>query len=122
MAGLDPAVREVARTRLFAERAMYTAQRIPFLLRWQIELLADQFLQDSHIALALTNIASLAQSADRLSRASESVSQTAAQLPDRITAERKAIVEALDTQEGRLRIFRRRSAVLFRQARRCPAR
>ena len=39
-AGLDPAVREVTRTRLFAERAMFTMQRMPFLLRLQTELLA----------------------------------------------------------------------------------
>ena len=38
-AGLDPAVREVTRTRLFAERAMFTFQHMPFLLRWQTELL-----------------------------------------------------------------------------------
>ena len=30
----DPAVREVTRTRLFAERAMFLAQRMPFLVRW----------------------------------------------------------------------------------------
>jgi hypothetical protein len=102
-AGLDPAVREVTRTRLFAERAMYTAQRMPFLLRWQIELLTEQLLQGPQLAAVLTNVPRLTESADRLSRATESVSQTAAQLPERVTAERKAILEALATQEGRLR-------------------
>jgi hypothetical protein len=102
-AGLDPAVREVTRTRLFAERAMFTAQRMPLLLRWHIELLADQLLHGPEVTTALTNAARLAESADRVSRAAESASQTAAQLPDRITAERKAILAALETQEGRLR-------------------
>jgi len=102
-AGLDPAVREVTRTRLFAERAMYTAQHMPFLLRWQIELLADQLVSGSQVATALTNVSSLAQSADRLSRATESASQTVSQLPDRVSAERKAILDALEAQEGKLR-------------------
>lgn len=101
--GLDPAVREVTRTRLFAERAMFTAQRMPFLVRWQIELLTDEFLRNSQVAAALTNATSLAQSADRLSLAVQSGSRTAAQLPDRITAEREALVKALEAQEGKLR-------------------
>ena len=95
-ASLDPAVREVTRTRLFAERAMFMAQRSPLLLRWQIELLADELLNEDQVAAAL-------KSTDRLSRAAESASQTAAQLPDRITAERKAILAELETQEGKLR-------------------
>ncbi len=95
-AGLDPAVREMTRTRLLVERAMYAVQRMPFLLRWQIELLSDQSLRQGQITNALA-------SADRLSRAAESASQTAAQLPDRLTAERKAILDALEAQEGKLR-------------------
>jgi hypothetical protein len=102
-AGLDPAVREVTRSRLFAERALFTAQRMPLLLRWQIELQADQLLRGPEVTTALTNAARLAEGADRLSRAAESASQTAAQLPDRIAAERKAVLAALETQEGRLR-------------------
>jgi hypothetical protein len=94
--GLDPAVREVTRSRLFAERAMFIVQRMPYLVRWHIELLADQLLREEQVGAALTT-------ADRLSRAAEAATQTAAQLPDRITAERKAVLEALETQEGKLR-------------------
>jgi hypothetical protein len=101
--GLDPAVREVTRTRLFAERAMYAAERMPFLVRWQIELLTAQFLQNPDVSAVLTNAARLTESADRMSRAAESASQTAALLPDRLSTERKAILEALEAQEGRLR-------------------
>jgi hypothetical protein len=95
-AGLDPAVREVTRTRLFAERAMYTAQWMPMLVRWQAEMLTSDFFRNSNVQLTLTNMSSLAQSA-------ESVSKVATELPDRITAERKAILEALQAQEGKLR-------------------
>jgi hypothetical protein len=101
-AGLDPAVREVTRTRLFAERAMFMAQRMPFLVRWQVELLTDQLLRQDQIKRMLTNTTSLTESADRISRAAESASETAAELPDRVTAERKALLEALEVQEGKL--------------------
>jgi hypothetical protein len=96
MSGLDPAVREVTRTRLFAERALFAAQRMPVLLRWQIELMSDQLLRQQQ----LTNTV---QSVDRISRAAESISQTAALLPDRIADERKAVLDALNAQEGKLR-------------------
>ena len=96
MAGLDPAVREVTRTRLFAERALYAMGRMPFFVRWQIELLSHQVLQQQQVTDAL-------QSADRLSRAAESVSQTAALLPNQIADERKAIVSTFVQQESRLR-------------------
>lgn len=94
-AGLDPAVREVTRTRLFAERAMFMAQRMPFLLRWQVELMTDQLLRDASVARVL-------DSAERISRATETVSQAVAQLPDQLTAERKAILASLETQAGKL--------------------
>ncbi len=95
-AGLDPAVREMTRTRLFAERTMFTLQRMPFLLRWQTESLVDQLLRQEQLTNALAT-------AERLSHAAESASQTAALLPDRVTNERMALLDALDTQEGRLR-------------------
>lgn len=103
MAGLDPAVREVTRTRLFAERALFTMQRMPFLLRWQTELLAHQLITQPELHLALTNTTRLSDSAERLSRAAESASQTAAQLPDRLSNERKEILAALDLQQGKLK-------------------
>jgi hypothetical protein len=102
MAGLDPAVREITRTRLFAERALFVLQRMPFLLRLQADLLAHEIVSQPEVKLALTNTTRLAESVDRISRAAESVSQTAAQLPDRISAERKEILTALDQQEGKL--------------------
>jgi hypothetical protein len=102
-AGLDPAVREITKTRLLAERAMFTFQRMPFLLRLQTELLAYRLTDQPEVRLALTNTTLLAESADRISRATESVSQTAAQLPERISTERKEILIALDQQEGKLR-------------------
>jgi hypothetical protein len=101
-AGLDPAVRELTSTRLLAERFMFMAQRMPSLLRWHLELLADDLLQEENIAQWRTKTAQLVDSAERISRAAESLSVTAAELPDRITAERQAILEAIKAQEETL--------------------
>ncbi len=94
--GLDPAVREVTQARLFAERAMYTLQRMPTLLRWQAELLCRQTFELPEIQTLLTNASALTASADRISR-------TAAELPDRISAERQAVLAEFAAQEGKLR-------------------
>jgi hypothetical protein len=96
MAGLDPAVREAARARLFAERALYTSQRIPFLLSWHSELLVQQLLNQDTVANVLASI-------ERLSDATEAVSRTAAELPQQIAAERQALIDALTAQQGQLR-------------------
>jgi hypothetical protein len=96
MAGLDPAVKEVTLMRLLAERALYMAQRMPFFLRLQLEALADEVANMPAVTQSLTNVT-------RLSRAVESASETAALLPGQIADERKVILSALDTQEGKLR-------------------
>jgi hypothetical protein len=101
-AGLDPAVREVTRTRLFAERAMFTMQRMPFLLRLQTELLAHELTAQPAVQQAISNSTQLSDSAQRISRAAESISQSVAQLPDRLSAERKEILATLDLQETKL--------------------
>ncbi len=95
MAGLDPAVREVTETRLFAERALFAAQHAPRLLRWEIELLTWELSHQPEMQTLLSNSTSLTASLDRASR-------TAAELPDRITSEREAILSELKDQEGQL--------------------
>lgn len=94
--GLDPAIREVTQTRLFAERAMYTLQRMPNLLRWQTELLTRETLQLPEMQAVVTNAAALSATADRVSR-------TAAELPAWVSAEREQILAELEAQEGKLR-------------------
>jgi hypothetical protein len=102
-AGLDPAVREVTRTRLFAERAMFTMQRMPFLLRLQTELLAYELTAQPAVQLALSNSTQVSDSAERISRAAEGISQSVTQLPDRLSAERREILASLDVQSTKLR-------------------
>jgi len=101
-ASLEPAVREVTESRLFAERAMYLLQRMPWILRWQTELTLLNATDQPHFEQALKDATSLAESADRASRAAEAISQVAEELPGQVSAERKAIVDALEQQESQL--------------------
>ncbi|MDF7799700.1 hypothetical protein P4C99_09495 [Pontiellaceae bacterium B1224] len=100
--GLDPTVREITQTRLFAERALYTMQWMPWLLRWQSELLVLKTTNQPEVSQTLEDLTSLSESIDRASKAAESLSVTANALPDQIATEREAIVKALDTQEGQI--------------------
>jgi len=102
-AALDPAVREVARTRLFAERALYTMQRMPYLIRWHVEVLADRLFQREEIGTVISSASLIAESTDRVSRAAEKASEVAAALPDRLSDEREAILRSIESQEGKLR-------------------
>jgi hypothetical protein len=100
--GLDPTVAEISQMRLFAERGLYTMQWMPWLLRWQSELLVLKTTNQPEVAQTLEDITNLSASIDRASKAAESISVTAAALPGQITKERAAIVEAMNTQEGQL--------------------
>jgi hypothetical protein len=102
LSGLDPAVREITETRLFAARALFTIQRMPWLVRWQSELLLLDATGQPQITQALKDATSLSESVDRASKAAEAISQTAATLPGQIAEERKAIVAALNAQEGQI--------------------
>src|SRR5215472_11666910 len=101
--GLDPAVREVTRSRLLAERGMFTMQRLPFLLRLQGELMANELAAQPSVQLAISNSVQLGNSAERISFAAERISQTLNDLPDRLTEERKELLAALEPQEGKLK-------------------
>ncbi len=91
LAGLDPATRELAQTRLFAERALFLAQRMPALVRQQTELLAWQTAAMPETKELMSSAARLAEAADRFSKVAE-------QVPGAVSAEREKIVAALAEQ------------------------
>jgi hypothetical protein len=92
LAGLDPATRELANTRLFAERGLFLARHMPTLIRWETELLVIQTAEMPQIEKLLSSTAQLSQSADRFSL-------TAERLPGVISTEREQIVQALNAQQ-----------------------
>ena len=92
LSSLDPAVREVAQTRLFAERALFVTQKMPMLLRWQIELLSVNAVQLPAVQQLVSNSTQIAASVERFAGVAE-------QLPGQVSAERAEILKALQAQE-----------------------
>ena len=95
LSGLDPAVLEIAQTRLFAERALFVAQKMPMLLRWQTELLSFNAVEMPAVQQLVTNSTQIAASVERFARVAE-------QLPAQVSAEREEILKALQAQEENL--------------------
>jgi hypothetical protein len=101
-ASLDPAVREVTEARLFAKRATFLLTRMPDILRWQSELLLLNSMSQPQMTRLIESSTLLSESVDRASRSAETISRTAEQLPDRLSAEREALVRTLEDQKGGL--------------------
>ena len=95
LSGLDPATREIAESRLFAERALFVFQKMPTLLRWQAELTSIRALETPAVQQVVTNSTQIAASVDRFSRVAE-------QLPGQLSTEREEILRAFEKQEKSL--------------------
>lgn len=73
-AGLDPATRELAQSRQFGERVLFSIQRLPWMLRLNGELLSSDVSRDLGVDHALTSLdrasAAMSQMADTATRTS----------------------------------------------------
>jgi hypothetical protein len=98
LSGLDPATRELAATRLFAERALVIAQRMPDLVRWEMELFTLKTTEIPQMQQLVTNSTQLAAAVDRFS-------QVAAQLPTLLSTEREKLLSAVKEQGPGLRVL-----------------
>ncbi len=92
LSGMDPAVREIAQTRMFAERALFVTQKMPMLLRWQTELLSLNAVQMPAVQQTVSNSTQIAESVARFAAVAE-------KLPDQFSNERAEILKALQAQE-----------------------
>jgi hypothetical protein len=92
LSGLDPAVREIAQTRMLAERALYVSQKMPTLLRWQTELLALNAVEMPAVQQVVSNSTQIATSVERFANVAE-------KLPEQVSTERVEILKALASQE-----------------------
>lgn len=90
LAGLDPTTREIEQARLFAERAMFSLQRMPVLLSWQAELLLIDTAGEPEVRDLLAAVASATASAER---ATTEMAALRAELPSLVAAERQAALE-----------------------------
>jgi hypothetical protein len=71
LSGLDPATREIAQTRLLAERALFVTQKMPMLLRWQTELLSINAVDQPAVQQLVTNSTKLTVSVKEFNRIAE---------------------------------------------------
>ena len=95
LAGMEPAVREIAQTRMFAERAMFVTQKMPTLLRWQMELLSLNAVAMPAVQQLVTNSTQITASVERFAAIAE-------KLPEQLSTEREQIFKALESQEKQL--------------------
>ena len=95
LAPLDEATRAIEEVRQLGERGIWLGTRAPIIVSWQLDAAADQILLKPDVQKAIEASSTLAASADRLS-------QSAAQLPDQIKAEREAFFAQLDAREQTL--------------------
>jgi hypothetical protein len=91
LANLDPAVREVVRTRESAERMFFYAQRTPKLLSWESESLTGRVLELPPVQQFVTSIARFGEFAD----STRSLADTLKSLPQTIATERERAVESI---------------------------
>lgn len=91
LSGLDPAAKELAETRLMAERALFLSRHLPELIRWETEYLAMNTLDLPEMNKLLADASELSQSAARFSQVSE-------KLPALISAEREQLVAVLKAE------------------------
>jgi hypothetical protein len=91
LAGLEPAVAEVARSRRLGERALYFLEHMPTLLSAQVELMGLKSASSPAVQGALSDWQRFAASA-------ASLSETAAGLPGALSAEREALLAQLGSE------------------------
>jgi len=87
-AGLDPAVQEIAQTRLLAERTIYYAQRAPNLLDMQVERLGYQFAVMPDTKALMADVARVSGLADASTRLVDN-------LPDLLDQQREALFKQM---------------------------
>jgi len=94
-ASLDPATREIAESRQFAERLLFSIQRMPVLLRLNVAIGSHEIARDLGVDRALASL-------DVASRAMDRVARAAASLPSDLGTERARLVADVRAEADRL--------------------
>lgn len=64
---IDDATREIREARMLGERASWLTMRMPTLMRWQIEVLADQLLATAEVKQTQSDFTNLSKATTRMS-------------------------------------------------------
>jgi hypothetical protein len=95
MSGLDPAVREVERSRETVERVFFYLQRMPMLLSWQAESSYRKMLSAPEVQQVVESTAKFSASTTRFTDSTHSVADSIARFPAFVTEERRRTVDQL---------------------------
>ena len=95
--GVKGVTREVSETRLLAERAMFYAQRVPWITRSLVRLLLLDVAQTPEINQVMTDTSTLAKAMHQTAKMTEElpelITEQRDQIMKQVTAERKAAIE-----------------------------
>jgi hypothetical protein len=98
---LDPAVREISRSRELAERTIYYAQRVPSLLDMQVERMTFELATMPEVTGLLAN-------ADHVAGAAATTARVVGELPSLLPREREAAIrQIMDAVSGETEHTRR---------------
>lgn len=98
LSGLDPAAKELAETRLLAERALFLSRHLPELIRWESEYFTLNTMD-------LPEIGTLLGAASKLSESAEHVGQLAQQMPEFLGSEREQLIATLKSERQGLTVL-----------------
>ena len=93
LAGLDPAAREVTRSREMAERILFYVQRMPMLVSWRMEALTEQSLHGPEMRQFMKDISEFAAIGARFTKNAESITEQVKIFPRQVREERERAVE-----------------------------
>ncbi|MBB4011701.1 hypothetical protein [Niveibacterium umoris] len=100
LAGMNPALQEVERSRILAERAIYYAERTPMLMDMQMRALSTAIAN-------MPESRSLLSTSNRVGESAALLAETAAKMPDTFSKEREATIRqlltALEQQQGAMK-------------------
>ncbi len=108
--GLDPAAREVQKSRMLGERAFFYGSRMPTLLKWQTESLYEGLFRAPETREVLDSIVQVSQAVDRFTQTAERLPEDVAKVRKEtldqffqgMTEQRKAILQDLDPAQEKL--------------------
>jgi hypothetical protein len=101
---MDPAVREIAQSRMFAERALYAARKLPRTMRWQTELLSLNTTRLPAVQQVTASVESFGRVADQLPKLVNDQREAAIkQIFDHLATERTNLVATLAADDLKLR-------------------
>ncbi len=97
--GVKGVTREVSETRMLAERAMFYAQRVPWIVRSMVRLLLLDVAQTPEINQVMTDTGTLAKAMHQTAKMTEElpelITEQRDQIMKQVTVERKAAIDQL---------------------------